>query len=109
MSIATVSVPIERNADGVLRVGGSRVGLDTLVTAFKTGATAEEMALRYPSVKLADIYSAINYYLKNKAEVDDYVQQRQQQAAFVREQNELRFKPEGIRSRLLARGLERQK
>jgi len=34
MSVATMVVPIERNMDGVLRVGGTRVTLDTLVTAF---------------------------------------------------------------------------
>jgi len=41
--------------------------------------------------------------LQNQADVEDYLQQRQQQAAVIREQNELRFKPEGIRSRLLER------
>ena len=109
MSVTTVAVPIERDADGVLRVGGTRVTLDTLVTAFISGATAEEIALRYPSLKLADIYSAISYYLQNQAEVEGYLQQRQQQAAMVREQNELRFKPEGIRARLLGRRVERQR
>ena len=48
MFTETMPVPIERNTDGVLRVGGTRVTLDTLVTAFLAGATAEEIALRYP-------------------------------------------------------------
>lgn len=108
MSIATVAVPIEKNADGVYRVGGTRVTLDTLVTAFLAGATAEEIALRYPSLRLADIYSAISYYLQNQPAIDVYLQQRQQQAAAVRKQNELRFKPEGIRSRLLKRQAEQR-
>lgn len=103
MTIATVAVPIERNADGVLRVGGTRVTLDTVVIAFQAGAAAEEIALRYPSLELADIYAAISYYLQNQPEVDDYLQQRQLQAATVREQNEARFKPDGIRNRLLQR------
>ncbi len=103
MPVATLEVPIEKSADGVFRIGGTRVTLDTLVAAFDDGATAEEIALRYPSLKLADVYSVISFTLQNQAEVEDYLQQRQQQAAEVREQNETRFKSTGIRSRLLAR------
>lgn len=103
MPVATVAVPIEENGDGVLRVGGTRVTLDTLVTTFLAGATAEEIELRYPSLKLADIYSAISYYLQNQADVEAYLQQRQQEKITIREQNELRFNPTGIRSRLLNR------
>ncbi len=99
----TMTVPIERNADGVLRVGGTRVPLDTVVTAFQMGATAEEIARRYPSLKLGDVYAVISYYLQHQTEVEAYLQQRQQQAAAVREEVEKRFPPEGIRSRLLAR------
>ncbi len=99
----TMMVPIERNADGVLRVGGTRVTLDTVVTAFQFGATAEEIARGYPSLKLADVYAVISYYLQHQAEVEEYLQQRQQQAAALREEIEKRFPPEGIRSRLLAR------
>ena len=106
MDSATLSVPIERNADGVLRVGGTRVTLDTVVTAFQTGATPEEIALRYSSLELADIYAAISYYLQNQAEVDLYLEQRREFAAKVREKNESRFDPEGIRTRLLRRSAE---
>jgi uncharacterized protein (DUF433 family) len=108
MSTATMTVPIEKNADGVLRVGGTRVTLDTIVTAFLSRATAEEIGLRYPSLNLADIYAAIGYYLQHQTEVEAYLQQRQQQAAAVREQNEQRFPPDGIRNRLLARRAQRE-
>lgn len=103
MPVATVEVPLEKSADGVFRIGGTRVTLDTLVAAFNNGATAEEIALRYPSLKLADVYSVISFTLQNPAEVEDYLQQRQHQAIEVRKQNEARFKPAAIRSRLLAR------
>jgi uncharacterized protein (DUF433 family) len=96
-------VPIETDSDGVIRVGGTRVTLDTLVAAFEAGATAEEMAHQYPSVSLADIYSVIAYYLRHQPEVRAYLGQRHQQAARVREENERRFDPTGVRDRLLAR------
>jgi hypothetical protein len=36
-------VPIHTDADGVVRVAGTRVTLDTIVVAFEAGATAEEI------------------------------------------------------------------
>ena len=103
MATATMTVPIEHTAEGVLRVGGTRVTLDTVVTAFLQGATAEEIVLRYPSLKLADVYAVIGYYLQHQADVDDYLQQRQHRADLVRVENESRFPQDGIRARLLAR------
>ena len=55
--IDTEPVPVAVDADGVARVGGTRVTLDTLVAAFEQGATAEEIAQQYPSLGLADVYS----------------------------------------------------
>jgi uncharacterized protein (DUF433 family) len=99
----TEQVPIHTDADGAVRVGGTRVTLDTVVTAFDAGATAEEIVQQYPSVALADVYSVIGYYLRHPSEVRAYLTQRQQQSAEIRQQNEQRFDPSGIRERLLAR------
>ena len=96
-------VPIHTDADGVVRVAGTRVTLDTIVAAFDAGATAEEIAQQYPSVALADVYSVITYYLRHQSDVCAYLQNRLQQAATVRQENERRFPPSGVRERLLAR------
>ena len=79
MPLVIVNEPIalEMAADGVWRVGGTRVTLDTVVAAFNEGATAEEIAQQYPSLKLADVYSVIGYYLRRRQEVDDYLTERQ--------------------------------
>ena len=47
----------------VFRVSGTRVTLDTLIGAFKRGATPEEIAQDYSAVPLADVYAAIAYCL----------------------------------------------
>lgn len=96
-------VPIHSDADGVVRVAGTRVTLDTIVAAFDAGATAEEISQQYSSVPLADVYSVITYYLRHKAEVSAYLQGREEEAAKVREEIERRFPPSGVRERLLAR------
>ena len=71
MSLETAEhVPITTDSDGVMRVGGTRVTLDTVIGAFRDGATAEEISHQYPSLSLADIYAVIAYYLRRRAEVE---------------------------------------
>ncbi|CAG0928702.1 hypothetical protein TFLX_01025 [Thermoflexales bacterium] len=103
VSAITELIPLHVDADDVIRVSGTRVTLDTLVAAFSEGATAEEIAQQYPTLKLADVYSVIGYYLRHPAETQTYLQQRQQRAEAARQQNESRFDPAGIRERLLSR------
>lgn len=101
--IETQSLPLIFDPDGVVRVRGTRVTLDTIIYAFRGGATAEEIAQQYPSVSLPDIYSIIGYYLKQSAEVNKYLNQRRKFAAKVKRQNESQFDPAGVRDRLMAR------
>ena len=96
-------IPLAVDADGVMRIGNTRVTLDTVIAAFTDGATAEEIVQQYPSLHLADVYSVIGYYLRHTAEVAAYLQQRRVQRDAVRQQNEARFDPHGVRERLLAR------
>ncbi len=103
LSIAIEPLPLTKDADGAVRVGGTRVTLDTLVEAFHEGLTAEEIVQQYPSVALADIYAVIGYYLRRRTEVEAYLEERRRKAREVRERNEARTDPRGIRERLLAR------
>jgi uncharacterized protein (DUF433 family) len=95
--------PITLGHDGVARVAGTRITLDTVVAAFRQGATAEEIGYQYPSVELADVYAVIAYYLRRRADVDAYLEARRSQIEQVRAENERRFDPHGIRDRLIAR------
>lgn len=103
LAIAIEPAPLEIDVHGVVRVGKTRVTLDTVVMAFLEGATAEEIGEQYTSLKIQDIYSTIGYYLRHQAEVDAYLLERQHQVAAIRQETEQRFNPIGIRDRLLAR------
>ena len=105
MSLAVVAepAPLAVDNDGVMRVGGTRVTLATIVTAFHEGATAETIVQQYPSLTLADVYGVIGYYLRHQVDVDAYLVEQQEEADRVRQQNEARFNPVGVRERLLAR------
>lgn len=96
-------VPLYMDQDGEVRVGDTRVTLDTVVETFEYGATAEEIVLKYPSLRLADVYAAISYYLRHQTEVAAYLQERHILEEQVHRENEARFNLVGIRERLLAR------
>lgn len=97
------NVPLHTDAHGVIRVGSTRVTLDTIVAAYSLGATAEEIAVQYPTVHVADIYQVIGYYLHHKEEMDRYLSMRQEQADLIRQEVESTSNPVGLRERLLAR------
>ena len=103
LTIVAEPPPLATDADGVVRVGGTRVTLDTVVIAFYEGATAEEIVYQYPVLQLATVYAVIGYYLQRQEEVEAYLRRRERQAAAVRAQNEARFPVSNIRARLLAR------
>src|SRR4051794_10275690 len=87
LSLILEKPPLDRDADGVIRVGGTRVPLDSVVAAFLEGATSEEIAQQYPSLDLADVYAVISYYLRHRDEVQVYLQDRQALASRVRQEN----------------------
>ncbi len=95
--------PLSVDAHGTLRVGGTRVTLDTVIAAFQQGATAEGIAQSYPSLDLADVYGVIYYYLRHKDVVDVYLAQRQREAQDIRQCVTARTDQAGIRERLLVR------
>ena len=99
----TERVPLALGSDGVVRVVGSRVTLDTLAEAFQQGATAEEIVQQYPSLELADMYSIFGYLLRHQAEVAAYLDRRSEHRDAMRQENERRFDPQGVRARLVLR------
>lgn len=100
---ATAIVPLVTDSHGIIRVRGSRVTLDSIVTAFRTGATAEEIAQQFPTIALADIYLIIAHYLTHTTEFDVYLAEREVDATALKQEVEARCDPAGLRARLLAR------
>ena len=100
---AVETIPIAKDADGVIRVSGTRVTLETIVEAFRQGATPEEISQQYPSVPLGDVYEVIGYFLRHSEEFEEYFCERAEAARIVRTENERRWPRVGIRDRLMAR------
>ena len=101
-SPALEPVPLRTDDQGVIRIGSTRVRLDTVVAAFETGASAEEIAEDYP-LQLDDVYAVITYYLRHQDEVQTYLDRRRRHAETVRLENRSRFDQRGLRERLVTR------
>lgn len=85
--MSTVATYVTTDEHGVMRVGQSRVMLDSIIASFHEGHSAETIGQQYPAVTLEEIYGAIAFYLGHRQQVDEYlarqdaVWQRQRQAA----------------------------
>lgn len=56
-----------------IRIQGTRIGLEDVVYAFRQGWTPDDIAAHYRSLTLEQVYAVLAYYLRNRAQVDDYV------------------------------------
>src|SRR5580693_827846 len=100
--MTTETIPLAKDADGVYRVGGTRVTLDLVVRAFNRGATAEEIVQKFSSLELSDVYQVIGYYLKHSAEFATYFERREREEGDLLSSHP-EWSPKGLRERLLAR------
>lgn len=100
---AVEAVPLAQGEDGVIRVSGTRLQLETVILEFQQGATPEEIAQDYPTVALDGVYLVIAHYLRHREDVDAYIAKRTAAADALRKAIEARWPSESIRARLLAR------
>ena len=59
--------------DEVYRVAGTRISLDSVVYAFRRGASPESIQRSFPLLSLEQVYGAITFYLARQPEIDAYL------------------------------------
>lgn len=67
--------PLRVDEHGVCRVSGTRVTLESFLTAFLQGETPEQIHEAFPAVPLSDVYATIACYLKHRDQLDAYLKQ----------------------------------
>ena len=103
LTVEPQPIPLTTTPEGVVRISGTRVPLETVVRAFHLGATPEEIVQDFSTVTLPQVYAVLAYYLAHRPEVDAYIAERTATSAASRAANETLFDPIGIRARLLMR------
>jgi|ERR1051325_2120354 uncharacterized protein (DUF433 family) len=95
--------PLRVDENDVIRVGNTRVTLDTVIASFQLGDTPEEIARNYDALSLGEVYQAIGYYLAHQEQVEEYLERRSRSRNGIKKEIEKQHSPIGIRERLLAR------
>jgi len=63
-----------------IRIKGTRVGIETVLLEYFNAMSPEEIAIRYPTLTLEQVYATITFYLHNQHEVDRYLDRWQNHA-----------------------------
>ena len=75
--------------EDVIRIKGNRIDIEIVLEDYLSGASPEEILLRYPTLNLEKIHATILYYLAKKEEVEAYLERVRQFEAEA-EQEQLR-------------------
>jgi uncharacterized protein (DUF433 family) len=74
-----------------IRVKGTRVGIETILWDYlDLGLFPEQIAARYRTLSLEQVYATLTYYLHNREQVEAYLKAVEQEIARQREEQDLR-------------------
>jgi uncharacterized protein (DUF433 family) len=98
------AVPLTRLDNGVYRVTGTRIPLERIVEHHRAGETPEQIVDAYDTLRLADVYTIIGYYLDHKEAVEEYVREQDEEGEAMRRMIEAAQPPRpGFKEELLRR------
>lgn len=103
MELIIDPLPMAVDKDGMVRIAGTRITLDTIVGAYNRGDTIDEIIYGFPSLSLADVHTVIAYYLRHRETVDAYIAENHRKAREALAEYEARFGPMPTRAELIAR------
>jgi len=77
---------LEMHSPDDVRVKGTRVGIEHVLSAYRAGSLPEEISLEFPTVTVEQVHGVIAWYLRNRTEADAYVERWQTRARKMRSQ-----------------------
>jgi len=107
LNLEARTVPLTRLDNGVYRVTGARIPLERVIESHRAGATPQEIVDSFDTLRLADVYSLIGYYLDHQKEVEQYLREQEEEGEKVRHLMETAqparpgFKEELLRRKML--------
>ena len=99
----TTAVPLREDEHGLIRIGQTRVTLQSLMLAWKQGSSPEELIEQFPALRLDDVYAVIAFVLRHREDVETYIRKVQNDETTALEHLSLQFPQAQFRERILAR------
>jgi uncharacterized protein (DUF433 family) len=103
LDLTPVVSPLRLDKGGVVRVGRTRVTLDSVLRAYLDGESAEGVVERFPTLDLADVHATIAWFLRHRAEADEYLAQGRRALRAARADARRRAPSAALRARLIRR------
>src|SRR5262249_6016901 len=79
---------VRTDQHGAMRVGQTRVLLESVIYAIQEGHSPESIRQQYPALSLEEVYGAITFYLANQESVDLYLKRQERLWDDLRQQAE---------------------
>jgi uncharacterized protein (DUF433 family) len=86
--LEAIPVPLNNDGHGGLRVGQTRVTLESVWHLHRKGASPAEIVQAFDTLQTADVYAVLAWALRHREEVDAYLKRRDEEAAQLRRQME---------------------
>jgi len=103
LDLAPLPVPIRIEPNGAVRVGPTRVTLETVLWTYQNGETAEGIVACYPTLELADVHAVIAWYYRHREQADAYLTEVQRVGDELRAEIEANPRNAELRARLIKR------
>jgi uncharacterized protein (DUF433 family) len=88
LALEAIPVPLRDDGHGGLRVGETRVSLESVWHMYEQGARPAEIARAFDTLHVADVCAVLAWALRHPADLDAYLKRRDEEAAQVRRQLE---------------------
>ena len=93
-----------------IRVRGTRVGIETILSDYlHLGLFAEQIATRYSTLSLEQVYATLTYYWRNREQMEAYLRAVEEDYARLRREQDLNPSPGILRLREMKRQREAQR
>jgi uncharacterized protein (DUF433 family) len=86
--LEAIPVPLRNDGHGGLRVGQTRVSLESVWQLYQQGASPADILRAFNTLNPADLYAVLAWALRHPEDVDAYLKRRDEEAAALRRQLE---------------------